>query len=92
MSDEALRFESPEHVLSTELDRETVFLNVHTERYYSLDEIGTRCWQLLNEHGDVDIVLGQLAVEFDADAATLRRDLTELLDGMAAAGLLKPRP
>jgi len=36
-------------VLSQEVDGETVLLNLNSENYFGLDEIGTRIWQLLQE-------------------------------------------
>ena len=42
---------SPE-ALFQELDGETVLLNLQSERYYGLDDVGTRMWQLLAENGD----------------------------------------
>ncbi len=39
------RVEVPKHVLVRFLDNESVFLNLETEHYYGLDEIGTRMWQ-----------------------------------------------
>jgi len=37
----------PEHVLVRVLDKESVLLNIETERYFGLDETGTRMWQLV---------------------------------------------
>lgn len=37
-------------VLFRELDSEGVLLDLETERYYTLDDIGARMWQLLHEH------------------------------------------
>jgi len=37
----------PQHVLVRFLDRESVLLNLETERYFGLDETGTRMWQVL---------------------------------------------
>ncbi len=46
--DFASRVAAPRHVLVRALDRESVLLNLETERYFGLDEVGTRMWQLLN--------------------------------------------
>ena len=37
----------PEDVLVSELDGESVLLNLKSECYFGLDEVGTRLWELL---------------------------------------------
>ena len=78
---------SPE-VAFTDVEGETVLLNLQTERYYGLDEVGTRFWQLLTEHERVEAVVPLMLAEFDVDEATLRQDLTSLISELTEAGLL----
>jgi len=49
----------PSHVLVRVLDGESVFLNLETERYFGLDETGTRMWQLLTSLPSIDAVYQQ---------------------------------
>ena len=78
----------PPDVLSRELDSEGVLLNLETECYYILDDVGMQMWQLLTEHGDVETVTTQLLEEYDVDEATLRHDLVNLIAGLVEAGLM----
>ena len=78
---------SPE-ALFQELEGETVLLNLQNERYYGLDDVGTRMWQLLAENGDVAAAFAQLLKEYDVDAARLEADLATLIGRLAEAGLL----
>ena len=50
----APRIAVPQRVLHQQIDAETVLLHIHDETYYGLDDVGTRVWQLLKEHGTVD--------------------------------------
>ena len=75
-------------VLAQELDGETVLLDLGSESYFGLDEVGTRVWQLINEgrvaSEVVDIMLGEYEVERDVleqDIAQLLDRLTEAVDG-----------
>lgn len=77
-----------EHVVFQQVEGEMILLDLNAEKYFSLDEVGARIWQLLGEHGDVEDVVRAMLAEFDVDAPTLRRDLDELLERLAAAGLL----
>ena len=76
------------HALFQEIDGQCVLLNLQTEHYYSLDDVGTCMWQLLMEHHRVALVGEQLLDEYDVDRATLYRDLGNLITELVQAGLL----
>ena len=78
----------PPDVLFQELEGEAVLLNLETEHYYGLDDVGTRMWQLLAEHGDVATVVEQLIEFYDVDEANLRHDLAHLIAELAEEGLI----
>jgi len=82
----------PPHVLVRFLDRESVLLNLQTEQYFGLDEIGTRMWQLLTTAPNVDAAYQDLLAEFDVEPETLRANLTELLGRLVENGLLQVLP
>ena len=75
-----------------EIEGETVLLDPRAERYWALDEVGTRFWQLLNEHGDVEEVVTAMLGEYDVDEATLRHELGQLIEQLSASGLLEVEP
>ena len=75
-------------VLFQNLDDEVVLLNLGNERYYGLDPIGTRMWELLTERGDPEAIIAQLLSEFEVGEATLRADLARLIDELQKAGLV----
>jgi hypothetical protein len=77
-------------VLFRDLGDESVLLNLDNDRYYGLDDVGTRMWQLLAELGAVDAVVARLLEEYagQVDEPTLRRDLEELIATLVAAGLV----
>jgi len=79
------------NVLCQVLGDESVLLNLDDDRYYGLDDVGTRMWQLLAEDGDVATVVTQLLTTYGAqvDEATLRDDLGALIARLTAAGLLR---
>ncbi len=88
----ASRVAVPRHVLVRALDKESVLLNVETERYFGLDEVGTRMWQLLTTSQSIDGAYGQLLAEYDVEADELRDNLLELLDRLLACGLVNVLP
>ena len=78
---------SPE-VLSQEVNGETVLLDLNSESYFGLDEVGTRVWQLLQEQGDIQKVYDTMLEEYDVDGAQLEKDLNELIGKLVEAGLV----
>ena len=77
-----------EQVLSQEVNGETVILDLKSESYFGLDEVGTRIWQLLQEHGDVKKTFDTMLEEFDVDADTLASDMKNLIDDLTEKGLI----
>ena len=77
-----------EDVVFRELDGEAVLLNLQSGVYFGLDPVGTRIWQLCQEHGSIRAVWQALQGEFDASPDILRSDLLELLDELSAEGLV----
>jgi hypothetical protein len=82
----------PAHVLVRFLEKEAVLLNLETERYFGLDETGTRMWQLTTAAPNIDTAYRQLLDEYDVDPDTLRENLAELLEKLADSGLLNLTP
>jgi len=82
----------PQHVLVRFMDRESVLLNLETERYFGLDETGTRMWQVATSAPSIEAALQQLMEEYDAEPEMLQSNLTELLGRLMENGLLSLNP
>ena len=82
------RITKPESVLVRELSGELVLLNLDTECYYGLDDIGTRIWSVVIEAENLDTALAMLHAEFEVDPEALRADVAHFLGELAAAGLI----
>ena len=82
----------PSNVLIRFLDQESVLLNLETERYFGLDAVGTRMWQVVTEAATVEAALARLVEEYDAPLETLRTDLTNLLQHLVDNGLIAMQP
>jgi len=82
----------PSNILVRFLDQESVLLNLNTERYFGLDSVGTRMWQLLTSSPSVETAYNQLMDEFDVNPQILRSNLSDLLDHLAENGLIAAQP
>lgn len=83
------KVEIGEDVLFQQLQGEVVLLNMASQRYYGLDRVGARMWELLLESGNVDAVTDRLLETYDTDRLTLRSDLESLVGELVGAGLLR---
>jgi hypothetical protein len=78
----------PEGVLFRDLGEEAVLLELKTGQYYSLNEVGTRMWRLLAEHGTVEPVLRALSQEYEIAEEQLRKDIDGFVGILTSRGLL----
>ena len=90
----AMRFRnlspSPDVLIQTVVG-EAVLLDLRSQKYFGLNEVGTRAWQVLAETGDAGMVRTRLAQEFRVDGAQLERDLDALFERLLRAGLVEER-
>ena len=75
-------------VLFQELDGEAVLLDLKSEQYFGLDEVGTRIWQLMEESGELDTVYQTLLTEYEVSAEQLQSDLISFVNNLSEAGLI----
>lgn len=83
------RVSIPDQVLFQDLDGEAVLLNLQSGKYFGLDSIGTRIWNLLAENGALAVAYQAILDEYDVDADRLRSDFLALVDQLASNGLIK---
>ena len=76
-------------VLFQEVSGETVLLDLASEQYFGLDEVGTRVWQLLNEGQSLDAMLEVLLEEYEVQRERLEEDVRALLESLIEAGLVE---
>ncbi|MFT5452583.1 MAG: hypothetical protein ACI9N9_002076 [Enterobacterales bacterium] len=74
-------------VLSQEVSSETVLLDLKSERYFGLNDIGTRIWQLLQLHSDFKKIHEIMLDEYDVSSEQLQKDMDKLVTKLVAAGL-----
>jgi hypothetical protein len=82
-------FNLSEDVLFQEVSGETVLLDLASEQYFGLDEVGTRIWQLLNDRKTVSEMVDILLNEYEVQRGPLEADVRELLRTLMEAGLIR---
>ena len=79
----------PDDVLISQLQEESVILNLDSERYYGLDDVGTRMLSILSTSSTIEAAYELLRDEYDVDDEVLRRDLLLLVEQLVNQGLVK---
>jgi hypothetical protein len=78
--------------LAADVGGEVVLMSVEQAKYYGLDEIGSAIWHRIEAPIEVGQLCTALAKEYNADVATIERDVMALLEEMQAHQLLEPNP
>ncbi len=86
------RIAVPADTLMRVVDGQAVLLSLKTERYYGLDEVGTRVWEALAAGATLAEAAAAIEREFDAPAATIRADIEALLGDLVRERLVEPAP
>jgi hypothetical protein len=79
----------PESVLSTLLEQDAVLLNIRSNHYFALDEVGRRLWGLLSEGNNLRDIYQTLLHEYEVDPGQLEQDMLELLNHLRENGLVE---
>jgi hypothetical protein len=84
-------FTPSKDVLFQEVSGETVLLDLASEKYFGLDPVGTRVWQLLNDGQGFAAMVDVLLEEYDVERARLEADVRDLLGALLEAGLIEKK-
>lgn len=80
-----------ENVLIQDLAGESVLLNLESEEYFGLDEVGTRILTVVNESESLKIAYEILLAEYDVEGIQLEQDLLEFIEQLVKHGLVQVR-
>lgn len=83
------RVRVPDDVLISRLQEESVILNLDSERYFGLDDVGTRMLSVLSTSESIESAYQSLLDEYDVDSQVLRQDLLALVENLVRQGLVE---
>jgi len=83
-------FTISDEVICQVLEDESVLLDLASENYLGLDEVGTRIWQLIDDGETMRSVVATMLDEYDTNEETLVGDLDEFLNDLQAQALITP--
>lgn len=68
---------------------ETVIFDLNGERFYSLDAMGTRFWELLGEFPDENAVVDVLVAEYEVERDVASADLAKFIGDLRRLGIVE---
>ncbi len=78
-----------ETVFAQEVDGEMVLLDMESENYFGLDEVGTAIWQAMQEKETLKDVFDLLSEQYEVEAEMLENDLFDFVGKLVESGLVK---
>jgi len=78
-----------ETVFAQEVDGEMVLLDMESENYFGLDEVGTAIWQAMQEKEILKEVFEVLSEQYEVEPEMLEKDLSDFLGKLVESGLVK---
>lgn len=76
-------------VFAQEVDGEMVLLDMESENYFGLDEVGTSIWQAMQEYGTLQEVYDAMLEQYDVEEEVLEKDLSDFVNKLMESGLVK---
>lgn len=82
-------FVTRKDLLSTNVRDETAILDMASGKYYGLNEVGKRIWELLQTPQSLAHLIAVIVEEFEVEESTCEQDVTSLLNDLLSAGLIE---
>ena len=76
-------------VFAQEVDGEMVLLDMNSENYFGLDEVGTAIWQAMQEKKNLKEVFEVLLGQYEVEEDVLKKDLINFVEKLKESGLIK---
>lgn len=78
-----------EDVLDTEIDDQTVMMDIEQGSYFGLNKTATRIWAMLSEPTVIGELCDRLADEFDVPREQCEQQVGDFLENLLDRGLLQ---
>lgn len=82
------RIQISDNTVVQEMGSGIVILNLNTERFYELDGVGKRIWELLSDNQEYSNVFNILQNEYEVSTEQLQSDMNRLIDDLKKAELI----
>ncbi len=88
MIDRQQLFKLSPDVLSQNIDDETILLDMKSENYFGINEVGRRVLEILKDGASINTILEQLLDEYEVEKDILEKDIPILLQQLLEAKII----
>ena len=85
-----MRYRAITEALVATLSDGAVLLNLQTKRYFSLNETGTRIWEMVQQTAEEEAIIATLLSEYEVEEPMARSEVRRILDELIEAQLIVP--
>jgi hypothetical protein len=71
-------------------DTDAALLDLRSQRYFTLNEVGKRIWELLSRGTEHAVIVELLAEEYDAPFDVIASDTSAIVDTLVRERLVRP--
>lgn len=77
-----------ETILKQKNDKDPILLNMENSKYYALDELGNRIYELCDSKNTLRDILQTIVQEYDAPAEIIEKDVQDFLQNLVKENIL----
>jgi hypothetical protein len=68
-----------EGIVSSKLKDEVVMLDIEQGKYFGLDPVGAKIWEIIEEPSSIECIIENILAEYNVDEDVCKRDVQEFL-------------
>ncbi len=73
----------------TDFENEKVMMNLEIGRYFTLNEVGSRIWELIDKNNEVEGIINGLLEEYDVSREMCREQVFKYIEDLIQYGIVK---
>ena len=78
-----------DNIIASDIDDEKVMMCIEKGKYYKLDPVGTRVWDMMEMPVKVSDLINALLTKYDIDRETCEHDVLAFLEELHEGGILQ---
>lgn len=80
--------QNPE-LIAADMDGEKVMMSIADGKYYGINQVGSRIWELLESPASVEEICRKITDEFEVEESQCRSDLNKFLEDLLANDIVR---
>jgi len=78
----------PDTLFLQKVDEETILLDTNTQEYFTLNEVGSITWEIIEEKKDLNKVCEEIVKIFEVDFEIAKNDILNFVEALSEKELI----